>query len=204
MSHSDVSCRGFLKSTSIIAIAAGAFASPSVLLAKVAASCVAIMACQNTDTRQLIREPFQLFDYVPERSEVIRDSKLEEEETTPLMEVEDTNYIHFKNGVEAMVARDPRMCNNPADLRVAAGVTVILRTHSYHQGKIFHFGPGTLTIQNGDSSVVKPGEARSAVRQKPNALAGWTAGHHSSVLDEAGHMRLAGPSIDGKESQVYR
>jgi hypothetical protein len=153
MSHSDVSCPGFLKSTSIIAIAiaAGAFASASVLLAKVAASSVAIMGCQNTDTRQLIREPFQLFDYVPERSQVIRDSKLEEE-TTPLVEVEDTNYAHFKNGVEAMVARDPRMCNNPADLRVAAGVTVILGTHSYHEGKIFHFGPGTLTIQNGDSS----------------------------------------------------
>ena len=81
MSHSDVSCRGFLKSTSIIAIAAGAFASASVLLAKVAASSVAIMGCQNTDTRQLIREPFQLFDYVPERSQVIRDSKLEEETT---------------------------------------------------------------------------------------------------------------------------
>jgi|GEM_PF-3392120 len=203
MSHSDVSCRGFLKSTSIIAIAAGAFASASVLLAKVAASSVAIMGCQNTDTRQLIREPFQLFDYVPERSQVIRDSKLEEE-TTPLVEVEDTNYAHFKNGVEAMVASDPRMCNNPADLRVAAGVTVILGTHSYHEGKIFHFGPGTLTIQNGDSSLVKSGEARWALRQKPNGLAGWTAGHHSSVLDEAGHMRLAGPWIDGKESQVYR
>lgn len=161
------------------------------------------MACQNTAIRQLVRGHFESFDYVPERPQVTRDSKLKEE-TIHLVQAEDTAYAHFKNRVEAMVARDPGMCNNPADLGAAAIVTVILRTHSYHEGKIFYFDPATLTIHNGDSSLAKAREARSAARQKPNDIAGWSAGDHDSVLEEPDHMRLAGLWIGGKEPQVYR
>ena len=203
MSHSDVSRRGFLKSTSTTAIAAGAFASASTLSAKATASSAATMACQNTPIRQLIRGPFESFDYVPERPQVTRDSKLKEE-TIPVVKAEDTTSAHFKNWIEAMMARDPGMCNNPADLGAAAIVTVILGTRSYHEGKIFHFDPDTLTIHDGDSNWAKAGEAQSAARQKPNYIAGWSAGDHGSVLEEPDHMKLAGPWIDGKEPQVHK
>jgi predicted dehydrogenase len=173
----------------------------------------ATMACQNTPIRQLIRghfgsfvfgngEEFESFDYVPERPQVTRNSKLKEE-TIPVDKVKDATYAHFKNWIEAMVARDPAMCNNPTDLGAAAIVTVILGARSYREGKIFHFDPDTLTIHDGDSSWAKAWEARSAARQKPNHIAGWSAGDHGSVLEEPDHMKLAGPWIDGKDPQVH-
>ena len=169
----------------------------------------ATMACQNTPIRQMIRghfgsfvfgngEQFESFDYVPERPQVTRNSKLKDE-TIPVGKVEDTTYDHFKNWIEAMVARDPAMCNNPTDLGAAAIVTVILGARSYREGKIFHFDADTHSIHDGDSSWAKRWEEKSAARQKPNHIAGWNAGDHGSTLEEPDHMKLAGPWVDGKD-----
>lgn len=167
----------------------------------------ATMACQNTPIRQLIRghfgsfvfgngEQFESFDYVPERPQVTRNSKLKNE-TIPVGKVEDTTYDHFRNWIEAMVAGDPAMCNNPTDLGAAAIITVILGAQSYREGKIFQFDPETLTISDGSSSWASDWEAKSAERQKPNHIAGWSAGDHGSMLEEPNHMKLAGPWVGG-------
>ena len=86
----------------------------------------ATMACANTPIRQLIRghhgslvfgngEEFDSMQFIPERPQVTLNSKLKEE-TIPAAKVADTTYEHFKNWIEAMVADDPQMCNNPTDL----------------------------------------------------------------------------------------
>jgi len=203
MSHSDVSRRGFLKSAGATANAAGVFASASTLSVTATASSAATTACPNTAIRQLTRGHFHSFDYVPERPQNTRDGKLKEE-TVRLVKAEDTTYTCFRNGAEAMVAHDPEMYNSSANLGAAAIVTVILRTHSYHEGTIFQFDPDPITIHNGGSSLAKAGEAWSAARQKPNDSAGWSAADHGSVLEEPDHVRLTGPRIDCKEPQVYR
>ena len=169
----------------------------------------ATMACQNTPIKQLIRghfgsfvfgtgEQFDGFDYIPERPQVTRDSKLKEERigTTG---IEDTTYAHFKNWVEAMVANDPSMCNNDPALGAAAITTVILGARSYREGKVFHFDNDTHTIHDGDSSWARQWEKRSAERGKPNHIAGWKAGDHGSVLEEPDYMKLAGPWVDGND-----
>lgn len=171
----------------------------------------ATMACQNTPIRQLIRghfgsfvfgngEQFESFEYIPERPQVTRNSKLKEE-TIPVGKVEDTTYAHFSNWIDAMEAGDPAMCNNPTDLGAAAIVTVILGARSYREGKIFHFDDKTLQVHDGDSSWAKGWEQKSADRMKPNHIAGWSAGDHGSVLEEPDHMKLAGPWVDGKDPQ---
>lgn len=169
----------------------------------------ATMACEETPIKQLIRghfgsfvfgtgEQFDGFDYVPERSQVTRDSKLKEERIAT-KGIEDTTYAHFKNWVEAMVANDPAMCNNDPLLGAAAITTVILGAQSYRQGKVYHFDDETHTIHDGDSSWAKQWEQRSAERGKPNHIAGWNAGDHGSVLEEPDYMKLGGPWINGKD-----
>lgn len=167
----------------------------------------ATMACAETPIRQLIRghfgsfvfgngEDFEGFDYIPERPQVTRDSKLQEESiaTEP---VKDTTYAHFKNWVEAMVADDPSLCNNDPALGAAAITTVILGARSYREGKVFHFDGETYTIHDGDSSWAAQWEERSKQRGKPNHIAGWKAGDHGSVLEEPSYMSLAGPWKNG-------
>lgn len=169
----------------------------------------ATMACGDTPIKQLIRghfgsfvfgtgEQFDGYDYVPERPQVTRNSKLKEERIATTG-VEDTTYAHFKNWVEAMVANDPAMCNNDPLLGAAAITTVILGAQSYRQGKVFHFDDETHTIHDGDSSWAKGWEARSAERGKPNHIAGWKAGDHGSILEEPDYMKLGGPWKDGKD-----
>ncbi len=169
----------------------------------------ATMACQDTPIKQLIRghfgslvfgtgEQFEGFDYIPERPQVTRDSKLKKEHiaTTP---VDDTTYAHFKNWVEAMAANDPAMCNNDPALGAAAITNVILGARSYREGKIFHFDDKTYTISDGNSSWADQWEKRSAERGTPNHIAGWKAGDHGSVLEEPDYMKLAGPWKNGKD-----
>ena len=169
----------------------------------------ATMACQDTPIRQMIRghfgsflfgngEDFESFDFQPERPQVTRNSKLKNE-TIPTGKVKDTTYAHFKNWIEAMVARDPQMCNNPTDLGAAAIVTVILGARSYREGKIFHFDSEKLEVHEGDSSWAKKWEKLSAERGKPKHIPGWKAGDYGSILEEPDHMKLGGPWIDGKD-----
>ena len=168
----------------------------------------ATMACQDTPIAQAIRghfgsfvfgngEEFDAFDYVPERPQVTRNSKLKKE-TIETAQVKDTTYAHFKNWVEAMVANDPSMCNNDPELGAAAITTVILGAQSYRQGKIFHFDDSDYAVHDANDSWATNWEKRSAERGKPNHIKGWSAGDLGSVLEEPDHMKLAGPWVDGK------
>lgn len=169
----------------------------------------ATMACQNTPIKQLIRghfgslvfgtgEQFDGFDFIPERPQVTRNSKLVDERIET-KQVEDTTYTHFKNWVDAMVANDPAMCNNDPLLGAAAITTVILGAQSYRQGKIYFFDDQTLKVSEADPSWATNWEQRSSERGKPNHIAGWTSGDHGSVLEEPEYMKLAGPWVDGKD-----
>ena len=168
----------------------------------------ATMACQNTPIKQLIRghfgsfefgngEKFDGFDYIPERPQVTRNSKLKAERiTTP--RINDTTYAHFKNWIDAMVANDPTMCNNDPLLGAAAITTVILGALSYRQGKVFFFNDQKLAVEEADSSWATKWEERSRQRGKPNHISGWSAGDYGSMLEEPDYMKLAGPWVDGK------
>ena len=168
----------------------------------------ATMCCANTPIRQLIRghfgsfvfgtgEQFEGFDFVPERPQVTRDSKLKEERFT--VEKVETTYEHFKNWIAAMVADDPSLCNNDPRLGAAAVTTVILGAQSYREGKVFFFDDETYTVQEADGSWSQNWEERSAQRGRPSHIAGWNAGDQGSLLEEPAHMKFAGPWIDGKD-----
>ena len=167
----------------------------------------ATMCNQNTPIEQLIRghfgsftfgngEGFENFNFVPERPQVTLNSKLKEE-TIPTEKVKNTTYAHFKNWVEAMIARDPQMCNNPTDLGTAAIVNVILGAMSYREGKVYHFDSETMTVHDGSSAWAKQWEARSENREKPQHIPGWKAGDYGSTLQEPDYMKLAGPWKNG-------
>ncbi|MGB1925522.1 MAG: Gfo/Idh/MocA family protein [Rubripirellula sp.] len=169
----------------------------------------ATMACQNTPIRQMIRghhgsfvlgtgEQFDGFDFIPERPQVTRNSKLKEERIAT-ESVEDTTLSHFKNWIDAMVEDDPSICNNDPELGAAAITTVILGAKSYREGKVFHFDDEALTIHEGDSQWAKAWEERSKKRGKPMHIQGWKAGDKGSTLEEPEYMKLAGPWKDGKE-----
>lgn len=168
----------------------------------------ATMACQETPIRQLIRghhgsfvfgtgEQFEGFDFVPERSQVTRNSKLKEEHIS-VGQVKDTTYDHFKNWVEAMVADDPNLVNNDPALGAAAITTVILGAKSYREGKAYFVDPKSLEVKEADASWADRWEKRSHERGSAEHIAGWTAGDHGSVLEEPEYMKLAGPWVDGK------
>ena len=168
----------------------------------------ATMACQNTPIRQLIRghhgsfvfgtgEQFEGFDFVPERPQVTRNSKLKEERI-PVGQVKDTSYEHFKNWIEAMVAGDPSKVNNDPALGAAAITTVILGAKSYREGKAFFVDPESLTVSEKDPGWAKGWEGRSHDRGKPNHIAGWKAGDAGSLLEEPEYMKLGGPWVNGK------
>ncbi len=169
----------------------------------------ATMACQDTPIQQLIRghfgsfvfgtgEKFDGFDFVPERPQVTRNSKLKEERITT-EPVQDTTYAHFKNWVDAMAANDPLMCNNDPLLGAAAITTVILGAQSYRQGKVFFFDDEAMQVREADSSWATNWEQRSHDRGKPNHIPGWKAGDLGSTLEEPEYMKLAGPWIGGKD-----
>ena len=169
----------------------------------------ATMACQETPIRQLIRghhgsfvfgtgEQFDGFDFIPERPQVTRNSKLKEERIS-VGGVKDTTYDHFKNWVDAMVADDPALVNNDPHLGAAAITTVILGARSYREGKAFVVDPDSLEIKEADESWAQKWEKRSHERGKANHIAGWNAGDHGSTLEEPDHMKLAGPWVDGKD-----
>jgi predicted dehydrogenase len=169
----------------------------------------ATMACQNTPIKQLIRghfgslvfgvgEKFDGFDFIPERPQVTRNSKLKEERIQTET-VQDTTYDHFKNWVEAMYADDPSMCNNDPLLGAAAITTVILGAQSYREGKVFFFDDENYTVSDSNPSWAENWEKMSEKRSKPNHIAGWEGGDTGSVLEEPDYMKLAGPWVDGKE-----
>jgi predicted dehydrogenase len=169
----------------------------------------ATMSCQESPITQLIRghqgsfvfgngEQFESFEFIPERPQVTGNSKLKKE-TIQSEKVENTTYQHFKNWIDAMVARDPMLCNNSVDLGAAAITNVLLGARSYREGKVYHFDAENLAIHDGDSSWAKRWEAKSRAREKPNQIPGWTAGDTGSLLKDPDYMKLAGPWVDGKD-----
>jgi predicted dehydrogenase len=169
----------------------------------------ATMACQATPIKQLIRghfgsfvfgtgEEFEGFDFIPERPQVTRNSKLKEKRIETEA-VKDTTYAHFKNWIDAIKADDPAMVNNDPLLGAAAITTVILGARSYREGKVFFFDGDAMTVSDTDPGWAKSWEERSHQRGKPSHIAGWKAGDYGSTLEEPEHMKLAGPWIDGKE-----
>lgn len=168
----------------------------------------ATMACEETPIQQLIRghfgsfvfgngEKFDGFDFVPERSQVTRDSKTKAERFT-VGPVEDTTYDHFSNWIDAMVANDPKLVNNDPLLGAAALTTVILGARSYREGKAYFVDRDTLEVKDADASWAKQWEQRSRDRGAASHIAGWNAGDHGSVLEEPDYMNLAGPWVGGK------
>ncbi|MDZ4853070.1 MAG: Gfo/Idh/MocA family oxidoreductase [Pirellulaceae bacterium] len=143
-------------------------------------------------------EQFDRYQFVPERPQVTGNSKLKLE-TVEVGQVKDTTYDHFKNWIEAMVAKDPQKCNNPVDLGAAAITNVLLGARSYREGKVYHFNADDLTIHDGDSSWAKKWEAKSHAREKPNHIPGWAGGDTGSLLNDPEWMSLAGPWADGKD-----
>jgi len=163
------------------------------------------MCCQNTRIKQLIRGHFgsfvfgngSSFEFIPERPQVTRDSKLKPE----LIQVEDVknaDYAHFKNWIEAIQADNPQKCNNPPDLGAAAISVVNLGVRSYREGGAYFFDADKLKVTDADSSWAKKWERMSEARQKPNHIAGWKAGDYGSLLEEPPYMALAGPWVGGK------
>ena len=166
------------------------------------------MCNQESRIQQLIRghhgsfifgngEGFDSFQFVPERPQVTRNSKLKPE-TIPTGTVKNTTYAHFGNWLEAMAEGDQQACNNPPDLGAAAIAVVNLGAQSYRKGKVFQFDAETGTISDGDGTWSQQWEKKSHGRQKPNHIAGWKAGDHGSLLEEPDYMSLAGPWKNGK------
>ena len=169
----------------------------------------ATMASEESRIPQVIRghngsfifgngEKFKSFDFLPERPQVTGNSKAKAE-TVECEQVEDTTYAHFKNWIEAMLAKDPQKCNNPVDLGAAAITNVLLGAKSYREGKVYHFDPLSLEISEGDGSWAKKWEAKSHAREKPNHIPGWTAGDTGSVVKDPEYMELGGAWVNGKE-----
>ncbi|TWU54420.1 Inositol 2-dehydrogenase [Rubripirellula tenax] len=169
----------------------------------------ATMACQETPIKQSIRghfgtfefgngEQFDGFDFIPERSQVTRDSKLKAERIAT-EKVGDTTYAHFANWIDAMEANDPAMCNNDPLLGAAAIATVILGAKSYREGKAYMIDPTELTVREADATWAKQWEERSKKRMPAKHISGWTAGDTGSTLEEPDYMKLGGPWIDGKD-----
>ena len=169
----------------------------------------ATMCCQGTPIRQQIRghfgsfdfgngENFDKFDFIPERPQVTRDSKLKKETIEIGKPAGDTTYAHFKNWLQAIRTNDQQLCNNPPDLGAAAIVIVNLGARSYREGKAFFFDKDASKVVEADASWADQWEKMSKERAKPRHVAGWKAGDYGSLLEEPGYMDLAGPWIDGK------
>lgn len=171
------------------------------------------MCNEGTRIQQLIRghngsfvfgngENHTGFDFVAERPQVTRNSKLKsdriEVEASKEVDVKDTTYPHFKNWIEAMRTGKQELCNNPPDLGAAALAVVILGAQSYREGKVYFFDGEAKKVTLADSSWAKQWEKLSKERGKPRQIPGWKGGDTGSVLEEPAYMALAGPWVDGK------
>jgi predicted dehydrogenase len=168
----------------------------------------ATMCSAETPIQQVIRghfgsfvfgngENFTGFDFIPERPQVTRDSKLEKERIE-VGTAGDSTYAHFKNFLEAVAAEKPSLCNNPPDLGAAAIVTVNLGARSYREGKAFFFDPQAKRETLADESWAAGWEKMSKERAHPHHLPGWKGGDYGSLLRPPEYMKLAGPWKDGK------
>jgi predicted dehydrogenase len=165
------------------------------------------MSCQETPIPVIIRghngsfvfgnsEDFDGYDFVAERPQATHDSKIKSERI-PIGRVENTSLAHFENFCDAAIAGKPDQVNCSPELGAAAMVIVKLGAQSYRDGKVFHFDPETLTVQDADSSWAARWEKMSQERASPKHVPGWTAGDTGSKLFPPGYQKLAGPWING-------
>jgi len=168
----------------------------------------ATMCSEETRIKQLIRghfgsfefgngENFTGFEFIPERPQVTKDSKLERKRIE-VGGVKDTTKAHFQNWLDAIRSGKQQDCNNPPDLGAAAIVLVNLGARSYREGRAFFFDAENKQVKDADSSWAKRWEEMSKQRAKPNHIPGWKAGNHGSELEEPAYMSLAGPWINGE------
>jgi predicted dehydrogenase len=169
----------------------------------------ATMCCEETPIQQLIRghngsfvfgtgEVFEGYDFVAERPQVTRNSKIKNERID-LGPVDDTSYLHFKNFCDAVAAGKPEMVNCSPELGAAAMAIVKMGAESYRQGKVFHFDRDTLTVSDGNPSWAKQWEKLSAQGGPAHHVPGWKAGDTGSVLFPEDYQKLGGPWIDGRD-----
>lgn len=167
------------------------------------------MSTQETPIRQQIRghfgsfdfgngEGFDSFEFIPERPQITRDSKLKREKIEVEKLEKESSYLHFKNWLTAIAANDPSKVNNPPDLGAAAIVIVNLGARSYREGKVYFFDKDKMEVTDSDPNWSKQWEAMSKARAKARHPAGWTAGDYGSTLEEPEYMKLAGPWINGQ------
>jgi predicted dehydrogenase len=141
------------------------------------------------------------FEFLPERPQVTRNSRLQKEtiEVPNSAEiVKDTTYAHFKNWLAAMRSGKQSDCNNPPDLGAAAIAVVNLGAKSYREGKVFFFDGNAKKVTLADASWAQRWEKMSKERAKPVHIPGWQGGDTGSLLEEPAYMALGGPWIDGK------
>lgn len=174
----------------------------------VQATVTATMCNQETPIKQLIRghfgtfefgngEEFTGFDFIPERPQITKDSKLKKERID-VAGIKNTTQAHFKNWIEAMESGKQDHCNNPPDLGAAAIVIVNLGARSYREGKVYQFDPAEMKLSMGDGSWSKRWEQMSHTRAKPVHIPGWKAGDYGSLLEEPAYMALGGPWKNGE------
>ena len=167
----------------------------------------ATMCCEYTPIRQLIRghhgsfvfgngEVFESYDFVAERPQVTRNSKIKNERID-LGTVADTSFLHFKNFCDAVAAGKPEMVNCSPDLATPAMVIVKLGALSHREGKVFHFDHDTMRVSDGNSSWAQGWERRSATGGPAHHVTGWKAGNTGSVLYPEEYQKLAGPWTGG-------
>jgi predicted dehydrogenase len=167
----------------------------------------ATMCCEETPIKQTIRghngslvfgvgEEFDGYDFVAERSQVTRDSKIKSERIE-LGKHDDLHFAHFSNFVDAIAAGKPSAVRCSPELGAAAMVLVKLGAKSYREGKVYHFDPQTLTVSDGSADWARRWESMSQNRAAAKHIAGWKAGTHGSILFPEEYQSLAGPWVDG-------
>ncbi|HWB01003.1 MAG TPA: Gfo/Idh/MocA family oxidoreductase [Pirellulales bacterium] len=168
----------------------------------------ATMCADATRIPQLIRghfgslvfdngENFKTFEFVPERPQVTRDSKLKPQ-SYEVAATPDLVVAHIRNFFDAVRIGDPGRCNNPPELGAAAVVAIQLARRSYREGKVFCFDASTRTVSEGNAAWAAHWEAMSKAHAKPKHIPGWKAGSYGSEIYPPEYMKLAGPWIGGQ------
>ncbi|MEN1681573.1 MAG: Gfo/Idh/MocA family oxidoreductase [Planctomycetota bacterium] len=167
----------------------------------------ATMSSGNTPIKQTIRghhgaavlgtgESFTGYDFVAERPQVTRDSKIKDERVE-VGGVKDSSFNHFKNFVDSALAGAPDAVNCSPELGAAAMVIVKLGAKSYREGKVFRFDKDKMAYSDANGTWAPRWEERSQSRGDASHVPGWAAGDTGSKLIPEEWQKLEGPWVDG-------
>jgi len=112
------------------------------------------------------------FEYIPERPQVTRNSKLKPKHVSAPRPDNETQ-AHWENFIDAIAKNDPQACNNPPDLGAAAIVTVTMGAESYRYGKVYEFDAEANKVVEGSPAYSEQWEAMSKKRSAPRHVPGW-------------------------------